>query len=494
VNAWAYVRTLLILAAGALFLFLPGSGQAYRSDEVWSLRTVSLPFPAMMAEIRGDIHPPLYYWLLAAWTRVFGTNEIVTRLLSMLMGLGAAAAVYVAGREWYGARGGLLAAVLFIASPLAGLSAQLVRMYALLALASAVSTLAFLRLSRYEHVGLAAWPLYLAANIVGSFTHVWFFFLLLAQGVTHVVFHRTERLARMGVAAAFSLAPYAALWLPVLIRQVRKTEDALAWVPTPGWADLAQTLFFLGGMFLFAAPFLWRWWKRGWIRKLPAAFPALIVVVTVLVPFALSYWKPVYWPRFTIVALPAFALAAAAFAPARSGYALETGILLAQCVLAAILNLQDTRCDSRRAAEYLATNTRDGDTVIYTSLSRLPIDYYWDQLQPRRQVAERSFPGAIDSHPGFEGLVDTPRTTELLREEAARLAGELERRDGTTVFFLHGFHPRTDALLERRLAERFAAIEPLGLNCLAMGGYFQFIRAYSRGEPPETKPQAQVNP
>jgi 4-amino-4-deoxy-L-arabinose transferase-like glycosyltransferase len=40
---------------------------------------------------RTDVHPPLYFWTVWAWRRVFGSNLFTTRLLSVLCSLGALA-------------------------------------------------------------------------------------------------------------------------------------------------------------------------------------------------------------------------------------------------------------------------------------------------------------------------------------------------------------------------------------------------------------------
>jgi hypothetical protein len=480
--AWTpHLRALLTIAAGALFLYFAPSGQAYRSDEVWSLRTVSLPHPAMMEQIRKDIHPPLYYWLLAGWTRAAGSGEVPVRALSILLCLAAALAVYAAAREWSGAGGGVLAAALFVTSPLSGLASQLARMYALLALGAALSTLGFLRLSRHERARPADWAIYVAANIAGTFTHVWFFFLLFAQACAHVALSRRARTGRMAAAAALSLAPYGALWLPALVEQARRSGTALAWVPRPTAGDLAQTALFLGGVFLACVPFLRPWWKGRGPEVKHAALPALVAAFSVLVPFAVSFWKPMFWPRFTVIALPAFCIAVAGWAPVRSRFRLETSLVAAACALSVTLSLYASRCDSRRTAEYLAKNARAGDLVVFTSLSRLPIDYYWDRIQPDRRVEERSFPAEIDQHPGFEGAIHTAEARSRLQGEAARLTTEIRARRGARVFFLHGMWPETDAILKEKLDGRFARLDGLGLECMSLGSYFQYVAAYSCG-------------
>jgi len=473
-------RILLILLAGAVFLFFYGSGQAYRSDEVWSLRIVALPYSQMMVEIRNDIHPPLYYWMLAAWTSVAGTDEIAVRALSILLMLGAAAAVYFWGRDRLGERGGLVAAALFIASPLSGVAAQMVRMYGLLVLCSAVSTGAYLRISGGD-ARKRDWALYIAANIAGSFTHVWFFFLLFAQGCAYLVFRRTKGLGWMIAAAVASLAPYAVLWMPVLLKQVQKTSSALAWVPAPGFSEAGQTVLLLGGLFLVAIPFLMSWWTAAGVNRVKAAEPAFIALIAVVVPFLLSQVKPVFWPRFTIVALPALAMSIAAFAPAVRRHYFETGLVVAAAIFTVMVSLAISRCDSRTTAAYLARTTQTGDVVLFTNLSRLPIDYYWDRIQPDRRVQERSFPGEIDTHPGFAGTLNSVEARTKLSQEAVMLTAELKSRSPYRVFLLHGYRPAEDAPIKNVLDTQFKPMASLSMDCESMGSYFQYLSAYSCG-------------
>lgn len=466
----------LPLLAAALFLFFYGSGMGFRSDEVWSLKAVSGSFAGMMEVLRADVHPPLYYWLLAAWIRMVGTGEVAVRALSALLCLAAAAVVYVSARDWFGPRGGCFASALFVASPLTGVVAQLARMYGLLALVSALSTLAFLRLA-HGQPRRRDWALYVAANIAGSFTHVWFFFLLLAQACAYLAFRRTGGLARMAAAAAASLAPYAVLWMPELFGQIRTTGQALAWAPQPGLGLAAQTVFLWGGAFLLATPFLRSWWKQRESSAMPFGLPAAIAAVALAVPFALSFWKPVFWPRFTVVGLPAMCVALAALAPAASRFRLEAALLVAACGLALATGVYLRTCDSRSTAQYLARTVQDGDIVVFTSLSRLPIDYYWDQIQPGRRVEERSFPQAIDSHPGFEGVVDTPETRAQLRAEAERLTAEAGARKGR-LFLLDGYHPWSDRILRETLERAFQPVEGLELSCASSVSYFKRLSAY----------------
>ena len=495
------------LLAGALFLSLYSAGQAFRSDEVWSLRVVELPYADMMSKLRGDIHPPLYYWLLAAWTGMFGTGEVAVRMLSLLLSLCAAGVIYRTGREFWGQSAGLLAAAIFIASPLGAIAVGMVRMYTLLALTAAGSTLGFLRVSRSGSPSKVDWVIYIAANIVGSFTHVWFFFLLLAQGITYLVFWRARRLPGMIAAAVASLAPYAVLWAPVLAKQVQRTGSNLAWVPAPTALELVTALLLQVGMFAFVVPFAVAMWRRSRQAKrdgqaavtsqiasvseaapatVPAAVLFLLAALTILIPFALSFVKPVFAARFTIVALPATSLALALLARRLPVAQLAPGLMVAACGMAVVNNATGSLCDARAAAQYLAENTRPGDVVIFTNLSRLPIDYYWDRIDPdhtsRARIEERSFPAEIDAHPGFVGDIDSEVARGKLTEEAQLLTTSLEDRDDGRVFFLHGFRPDADRILKDLLDERIPQVETMGRSCQEMGSYFQYLAVFDCAE------------
>ena len=62
--------------------------------------------------------PPLYYWLTAAAYRVVGVDELGARLVSALAGACGVLAIGLVGRRYFGARAGLLAAVVLATSGL----------------------------------------------------------------------------------------------------------------------------------------------------------------------------------------------------------------------------------------------------------------------------------------------------------------------------------------------------------------------------------------
>ncbi len=126
----------LLLAAGLRFYRL--AGQSLWSDEGNSVALAQLGLGEIAARTAWDIHPPFYYWLLNAWMRVFGQDEVAVRSLSAVIGVLLVAVVYRLGSRLFNVHVGLLAAIFAAVSPFQVYYAQEARMYALLALLGAL--------------------------------------------------------------------------------------------------------------------------------------------------------------------------------------------------------------------------------------------------------------------------------------------------------------------------------------------------------------------
>ena len=102
-------------------------------DEGYSVWFATHPLGQMAALTAQDIHPPLYYVLLHGWIGLLGAGPVSLRLLSVLFGVLAIPAIYLAGRRMLSRRAALLAAFLLAISPLHVYYSQEVRMYGLVA-------------------------------------------------------------------------------------------------------------------------------------------------------------------------------------------------------------------------------------------------------------------------------------------------------------------------------------------------------------------------
>ncbi|WP_457752428.1 ArnT family glycosyltransferase [Thermococcus sp.] len=65
------------------------------------------------------VHPPLYYYALAGWLRVFGDNYLVGRIFSLILGFFSVIVAYLTGRELKGKELGVAFALLISLDPMA---------------------------------------------------------------------------------------------------------------------------------------------------------------------------------------------------------------------------------------------------------------------------------------------------------------------------------------------------------------------------------------
>jgi mannosyltransferase len=129
----------LILLLAAALRFYRLAGQSLWSDEGNSVALAQAGLAEIAARTALDIHPPLYYWLLHFWMRLFGQSEVAVRSLSAVAAVLLVAVIYQVGARLFGRRAGLMAAFIAAVSPFQVYYAQEARMYALLALLGALT-------------------------------------------------------------------------------------------------------------------------------------------------------------------------------------------------------------------------------------------------------------------------------------------------------------------------------------------------------------------
>ena len=130
---------LILVTAAALRIYGIGA-QSLWFDEAASVRIVRQDFPVMMSSIKDDERiPPLHYWILHAWVRVFGHAEWSVRLPSVLAGVGAVWVLYLLTRRLFGVGGALVAALSLAVAPYQIQYSQEARSYSLMVLTSLLS-------------------------------------------------------------------------------------------------------------------------------------------------------------------------------------------------------------------------------------------------------------------------------------------------------------------------------------------------------------------
>ncbi len=358
---WIKIALLLILVLAAFLRFYRLDAQSLWADEGNSVSLSGRSLDLITAGAAHDIHPPLYYYLLHFWMRVFGNSEFAVRALSALLGTALVYLTYLLGRRLsrppsippnFGGEAsgnywlGLVAAFLSAISPFQIYYSQEARMYILLAALSALSVYAFIRLLKAEasrarntqHAirNTYLWSgLYIVATTLSLYTHYSFPIIMVMQNLLYAIWLAISwregrglgRVVRWVVIQLVVIVLYWP-WLPIALRQVsnwpaisqsygllfvvREAFRLFSLGPTAGTQH--TSLLLLGFAVIFIAGVWPRTHKKQEARSrdlasLPLASCTLLYCLfPVLMMYALSLWRPAYRPKFFLVGSPAFSL------------------------------------------------------------------------------------------------------------------------------------------------------------------------------------------
>ena len=188
-------------------------------DESLSLYRARLSLPGILAgdiSFPGfsapDLHPPLYFILLAGLIRLAGESDLVLRFLSVAWAVVLVPLLYATGTRFWNRRVGVLAAVLGVLSPFYLWYAQEARMYTMVA---ALGLLALYTLDRGIEERRRSW-LIASAVATGAviYTHYLALLLLPVLGLRILLSVRSRRISRR--AAVAFIAAVVLLSLPLV--------------------------------------------------------------------------------------------------------------------------------------------------------------------------------------------------------------------------------------------------------------------------------------
>ncbi len=188
------------------------------------------PSNILAISARAEPHPPGFYLLLWAWTRVFGDGVIAARTLSFVFGIACAPLTWLLGRQVFGEQIGRVAALLVAIHPFQIFAANEIRMYTLLTSTSLLTTLAFASALRRGE-GVKHWVGLGVSLAAVAYTSYYGFPFLLANLLLLLRIRRTSRSAPWLTLSSF-LVCYLP-WLPFLPSS--GTSNPVPWRPAPDW-------------------------------------------------------------------------------------------------------------------------------------------------------------------------------------------------------------------------------------------------------------------
>lgn len=233
-------------------------------DEAFSWRLIQFPWGEMIARDAADVHPPLFYILLKAWSVVFGTSLKAMRLFSVVASAGSIAAIYLfTSSAWTLARHkeslargralGLTSALFLALSGWQISFAWEARMYTLGVAFVLLSTWLLLSAVRQKKQQPGLWVAYGLLAAASIYTHYYAIFSLAAQVLFIIAILLIQTRGRLGEFMQSRLAWYAALsglvvailfapWLPTFLRQNSQVQ-AQFWIPAINRWSVPDTLY-----------------------------------------------------------------------------------------------------------------------------------------------------------------------------------------------------------------------------------------------------------
>jgi len=416
------VTLILVIALGtALRIYRLGSESIWL-DEAFSIKIAHGSPSEIIEETGKDVHPPLYYFALHYWMKLFGETEFASRLLSALFGVLAILAIYKLAALLYDKGTGLLAATLLAFSHFNIEFSQEARMYTLLSLLSLLSIYFFFKMlaGKRSNFALAG---YIIASALMMYTHVYSLFILAAQNLFWLLLLFAsrdvfKRVWKRWLLAQISLFMLFLPWLSVLKQQFSRVQRGF-WIPKlpphtifdtfilyAGSRQLAFVLFPLAAVAIFlgfrgrneeevdlesSSNESHKAWMSG---KLKTYFLLLWLVCPVILPFLVSeFMSPIFLPKYTIPASAAFIiLASRGLLNVRFHQLRMLLVLLLICF--SLIDLKgyyaaikkDTWRDAVLKFEKLA---KTNDLVLFNQQSgQTPFDYYLK----RNDLVEKPFP------------------------------------------------------------------------------------------------------
>jgi hypothetical protein len=355
-------------------------------DEAQSVAIASVPLHLLPDALRSDGAPPLWYFLLHGWIRVFGDSTYSVRLMSAVPAVAALPVAASLGRRLGGREVGRTTLILMATSPFAIRYGVEARMYSLLLLLSLLAAHALLSVHRSARPGRAAVALAVLTCAL-LYTHYYAIWLGAVVGVAEL----WRAVRRHDVRSSWAIGALAAgaigfvPWLPILRFQTAHTGAPWAAPPSfnavldtvAAWAGGVSPLARVAQLVMLALAVLAVLGRRGTRRTVvigpPIAWDPLRllgvtfgVVLVAIVDAMIT--KQASVPRYTSVVLGLFVVVVAmgvqTLPSQRSRRVVVAGLALIGLGVGAA-TVGQPRTQVGQVAAVLESSSHPGDVVLY---------------------------------------------------------------------------------------------------------------------------------
>ena len=410
-----WLLLLLIILVAAFFRFHMLGARSLWPAECFSILVARQPWSQFLRTMWwGEGNMGFYYVLLRGWLR-FGDSEVWLQGFSALVGVLAIPAIYTLGSRFLSRKVGLVAAALLAIHSFHIDRSEVLRSYSLLTVLVILSTYAFLALLDFPR-RKDLWAFYVIFSALAIYAQTFAVFILAGQYVALL----PGRLKRLGIIKLLAAAvAVGVLTAPLLAMTVLQNKGQLDWVPrltptsilnvfrgivgadtlalqSPVASSFLMVLY--GVAWIFA---IWGLFRTGPSRVEEPDTSAAVSVLAWTLAFpivamtAISLVKPILYPRFLLMCVPAAVLLASQgiatiekYVP--RGRLVSSAFLLLTLILGVASThkfdtaLPNSGLDYRATTNYILSHRRAGDAIIFYNFGG---DWAWDYYVGRARKA-----------------------------------------------------------------------------------------------------------
>ncbi len=289
----------------------------WRVDESFTFWLTTLDLSEMNRQIVADVHPPLFYWLMAAWLH-FGHTPNGMVLFTLLVGLAAVLLAGLIGRHLAGSRSGIAASLLWATcAPFLHFS-QDARMYGLGLLFELLAIAGWLVAPRRPRAGWLIFALSLTAACYTHYHCLVFSACFISLAILFPLLNPSGKFPSINwvlsaaVANALAFLPWSRiLWRQLHNGRIDQVYHAPSWaetlggtlfysVPNAGAFPSSLVLSWLLGVAMLGLLPLAALFRRG-SRPHPASPAIPVIYLAAACPFILLWcFSKWYWPVFSV--------------------------------------------------------------------------------------------------------------------------------------------------------------------------------------------------
>ncbi len=206
-------------------------------DEAFGSYLIRFNFFDLTRYTAFDVHPPLYYWLLKAWSLVFGNTELGIRSFSVFFGAVTIIGMFMLALKLFGRKAAYVSLIFLVLSPVFIRYSQEARMYTLLTAIIVAATYVLVYAQQAKR--RSPWIVYGVLLALGMLTQYFAALAWLSHWAWRAYVIRQQKkgefkkrfFTRNWVVAHVVAIGIFLPWLPWMVRQFADVQGNGFWIP-----------------------------------------------------------------------------------------------------------------------------------------------------------------------------------------------------------------------------------------------------------------------